>query len=77
MSKPLLPVVEKPDYLPVGQAIFEETGQHVHQSTQSRWCSHGVRGRKLHSIMFGGIRMTRREWVRSFIDVDSLSSAQS
>jgi hypothetical protein len=36
-------------------------------NTLHRWCSRGVRGVKLRSILFGGHRMTTRAWLAEFL----------
>jgi len=42
-------------------------GKRISVNTLHRWCSRGIRGRKLRSQLIGGHRMTTQTWLAEFL----------
>ena len=57
-----------PNHLP------KRRGKKVHYSTVYRWVTKGSRGRKLESVMVGGVRYTTVEALERFLSCDSCPS---
>ena len=51
---------------PIYEAV-KKFGATVSPATVRRWCTHGVSGVKLHSLMLGGRRVCKLEDVESFL----------
>lgn len=49
--------------------IPKRHGRKVHYSTVYRWMTKGVRGRKLESLLIGGVRYTSLEAIARFLKV--------
>lgn len=60
-SERLLPLNEAAEYLP------RRSGKKVHYSTLYRWATKGARGRKLETVLVGGVRYTSLEALERFI----------
>ena len=61
--------------LPLVDAIEQETGQKVHLTTAQRWCREGRYQCHLRFQQFGGRMMTKRIWIRDFIEVCTQATA--
>ena len=57
-----IPLADVPRYVP------KRRGKKVHYSTVYRWATKGARGRKLETILSGGLRYTTIEAVQRFLD---------
>ena len=58
-------------YLPVVKAIETVAGVRVSPPTATRWCTEGVQGVVLRSVLLGKRRLSTVEWVQAFIDARS------
>ncbi|TWU34876.1 DUF1580 domain-containing protein [Novipirellula artificiosorum] len=56
-----IPLSEVPRHVP------KRRGKKVHYSTVYRWATKGTRGRKLETVMSGGIRYTTLESIERFL----------
>ncbi len=56
-----IPLCEVPRYVP------KRRGKKVHYSTVYRWATKGARGRRLETVLSGGLRFTTVEAVRRFL----------
>lgn len=54
--------------LPVAAAVELETGYRPTPSTAWRWTKKGVNGARLQTAVLGGRPVTKRVWVRAFIN---------
>ena len=57
-----IPIREVPRHVP------RRNGKKVHYSTVYRWVTKGVRGKRLESVMVGGIRYTTTEAIGRFLN---------
>jgi hypothetical protein len=57
----VLPLSAVPEHLP------KRNGKKVHYSTVYRWATKGARGRRLETVMCGGVRFTTVEAVHRFV----------
>lgn len=68
MNAPLHLLAETPIVLgDVPNYVPKRRGKKLHYSTAFRWATKGVRGRKLPSILVGGIRYTTLEALERFL----------
>ncbi len=61
-------------FLPLVDAVEQETGRRPHLSTCLRWCDRGSRGVRLESRVIGGRRMTTTAWVAAFVEAVTAAS---
>lgn len=67
---------EEEEWIPISRAAKFIPGR-PHNGTVQRWSNLGVDGRVLKSVLVGGRRFTRREWIQQFIDAGAQPSAPS
>ena len=70
-----VPVSDDEKLLPVPTAVELETGYRPTPSTAWRWTKKGVGGVKLETAVLGGRPVTKRVWVREFIDASTAAKA--
>jgi hypothetical protein len=62
-SLDFIPLSKVPKLLPK-----RRRGRPLHVATAWRWCVNGVDGIKLHSVLIGSQRVTRRDWLEEFFE---------